>query len=228
HTEMIQKRVIDHHADVGIALDGDADRVILIDEHAQVVDGDTIMAILAGDMQKKGKLKNNKLVATVMSNYGLIKAMRDIGVEVVQARVGDRYVIQEMLDHGAILGGEQSGHLICLEHNTTGDALIAALQVLAIMVERDMPLSELARVITKYPQTLLNVPVAKKPELETLESVQKAIQSVEVALKGDGRTLVRYSGTENICRVLVEGSNSKKVEAHAQTIAHAIHEAIGV
>lgn len=228
HTEMIQKRVIDHHADVGIALDGDADRVILIDEHAQVVDGDTIMAILAKDMQKKGKLKNNKLIATVMSNYGLIKAMRDIGVEVVQARVGDRYVIQEMLDHGAILGGEQSGHLICLEHNTTGDALIAALQVLAIMVERDMPLSELARVITKYPQTLLNVPVAKKPELETLESVQKAIQSVEVALKGDGRTLVRYSGTENICRVLVEGSNSKKVEAHAQTIAHAIHEAIGV
>lgn len=227
HPENIKKSVIDNHADVGIALDGDADRVVLIDENAQLVDGDALLAICARDMKAKGLLRNNKVVSTVMCNFGLIEALRASGIEVVQTAVGDRYVIQEMLKQDANLGGEQSGHLIFLDHNTTGDALVAALQVLRIMIETDSKLSDLASIVKRYPQTLINVKVKSKPPIETLPKVQQAIQTVEKALDNHGCVLVRYSGTENICRVMVQGVKQKQVQEMANQIAKSVQEEIG-
>lgn len=227
HVETIQKAVIDHRADIGIALDGDADRVILIDENAQIVDGDMMLAICARDMLKTGLLRNKKVVSTVMANFGFNKAMEEIGVEVVKSQVGDRYVIQDMLKHEANLGGEQSGHLIFLDHNTTGDGLVSALQVLRIMIETDSKLSDLASVFKRYPQACVNVKVKSKPPLETLKEMQKAIKEAETLLGNQGRVLVRYSGTENICRVMVEGPKQKQVNLIAQTIAQSVESSIG-
>jgi phosphoglucosamine mutase len=227
HPETVQKAVIDHHAHVGIALDGDADRVIMVDENAQIVDGDTILAICAQDMKKAGLLKNNKVVATVMTNYGFIKAMEGMGIEVIKSKVGDRYVIQDMIENEANLGGEQSGHLIFLDHNTTGDGLVSALQVLRVMIETDTKLSDLASIFKKYPQTIVNVKVSSKPPLETLGDVQKAITKVEESLVGSGRVLVRYSGTEDICRVMVEAPSQKYADQYAQTISAVVQNAIG-
>lgn len=227
HPEVIQKAVIDHRADVGIALDGDADRIIMVDENAQIVDGDTILAICARDMKKHGMLANNKVISTVMANFGFIKAMEDLGIEVVRSAVGDRYVIQDMLKHEANLGGEQSGHMIFLDHNTTGDGLVSALQVLRIMIETESKLSDLATVFKRYPQACVNVRVHTKPPLNTLASVQEVIAQVEKSLNSSGRVLIRYSGTENICRVMVEGPKQKQVQLMAQTIASAIENEIG-
>ena len=222
HPETVQKGVIDHHADVGIALDGDADRVIMIDENAQIIDGDVILAICAKDMKKQGTLRNNKVVATVMSNFGLLKAMESEGIEVIQAQVGDRYVIQDMIKNDANLGGEQSGHLLFLDHNTTGDGLVSALQVLRIMIETDSKLSELAAIVKKYPQALINVRVSAKTPLHEIPGVSAAQKKVEDSLGKAGRVLTRYSGTENICRVMVEGPEPKIVHQMAQSIAQAI------
>lgn len=227
HPKMLQKAVIDHQADVGIALDGDADRVIMIDETAQIVDGDCILAICALDMKRQGLLKNNKVIATVMSNFGFMKAMESEGIEVIQSQVGDRYVIQDMLKHDANLGGEQSGHMIFLDHNTTGDGLVSALQVLRIMIETDSKLSDLAKIVQKYPQALVNVQVKSKPKLEELDTVSRTITQVENKLGAAGRVLTRYSGTENICRVMVEGPNGKMVKEMASTIAEAISTELG-
>lgn len=228
HPEMVQKGVIDHHADVGIALDGDADRVIMVDENAQILDGDTILAICARDMMRKGLLRNNKVVSTVMSNFGFVKGMEDLGIEVIKSQVGDRYVIQDMIKHDANLGGEQSGHLIFLDHNTTGDGLVSALQVLRIMIETDSKLSDLASVVKRYPQACVNVKVSSKPPLDKLITVQDAISQVEEHLADSGRVLVRYSGTEDICRVMVEGPNLKKVNQMANSIAGAVEKEIGM
>lgn len=222
HPETVQKAVIDHHADVGIALDGDADRVIMVDENAQIVDGDTLLAICARDLKKHGLLKNNRVVGTVMSNFGFLKAMESFGIEVIRSQVGDRYVIQDMLKYDTNLGGEQSGHLIFLDHNTTGDGLVSALQVLRIMIETDSKLSDLATLVKKYPQTLINVKVSSKPPLDSLTDVKRIIAKVEKDLGDSGRVLVRYSGTENICRVMVEGPKQKQVHEMAATIANAI------
>lgn len=227
YPELVQKAVIDHHADVGIALDGDADRVVMIDENAQIVDGDTILAICARDMKKHGLLLNNRVVATVMSNFGFIKAMEECGIEVIRSQVGDRYVIQDMIKHQANLGGEQSGHLIFLDHNTTGDGLVSALQVLRIMIETDSKLSDLATIVKRYPQACVNVKVSSKPPLETLKETIHLIHEIEKALGDSGRVLVRYSGTENICRVMVEGPKLKQVQQMAKTIAQSIHAQIG-
>lgn len=227
HLETIQKAVIDHRADIGIALDGDADRVIMVDENAQIVDGDVILAICAKDMQRQGLLKNNKIVSTVMANFGFIKAMQEIGIEVVQSQVGDRYVIQDMIKHDVNLGGEQSGHMIFLDHNTTGDGLVSALQVLRIMIETESKLSDLASIFKRYPQSIVNVKVNKKPPLETLDGALQAIKDAEELLGDSGRVLVRYSGTENICRVMVEGPKQKQVNQIAQTIAKAVETSIG-
>lgn len=228
HPETVQKAVIDHRADVGIALDGDGDRVLMVDENAQLVDGDTILAICARDMLKKGQLRNKKVVATVMSNFGFIKAMEQLGIEVVRSQVGDRYVIQDMLKHDAVLGGEQSGHMIFLDHNTTGDGLVCALQVLRIMMETDSKLSDLASVFQRYPQAIVNVRVKSKPALDTLKKFNQAQADAQTTLGDSGRVLVRYSGTENICRVMVEGPKYKQVHEMAQKIADVIHEEIGV
>lgn len=227
HPEVIQKAVIDHRADVGIALDGDADRIIMVDENAQIVDGDTILAICARDMKKRGVLANNKVVSTVMANFGFIKAMEELDIEVIRSPVGDRYVIQDMLKHEANLGGEQSGHMIFLDHNTTGDGLVSALQVMRIMIETDSKLSDLATVFKRYPQACINVRVASKPPLEKMSKVKEAVAQVEKNLNDSGRVLVRYSGTENICRVMVEGPKQKQVQQMAQTIANAIENEIG-
>lgn len=226
--ETIQKAVIDHHADVGIALDGDADRVIMVDENAQIVDGDTILAICARDMKKQGLLRNDRVVSTVMANFGFTKAMEALGIEVIKSQVGDRYVVQDMLKSDACLGGEQSGHMIFLDHNTTGDGLVSALQVLRIMIETDSKLSDLATIFKRYPQACINVKVSSKPPLDAIETVKSAVEQVETALGDSGRVLVRYSGTENICRVMVEGPKYKQVHQMAQTIAKAIESAIGV
>lgn len=227
HLETVQKAVIDHRADIGIALDGDADRVIMVDENAQIVDGDAILAICARDMLTRGLLKNKKIVSTVMANFGFIKSMKDIGIDVVQSQVGDRYVIQDMIKHDVNLGGEQSGHLIFLDHNTTGDGLVSALQVLRIMIETESKLSDLASIFKRYPQSIVNVRVDKKPPLNTLDDVTEAIKNAEELLDESGRVLVRYSGTENICRVMVEGPKQKQVNQIARTIAAAVETSIG-
>lgn len=227
HPGIVQKGIIEHQADVGIALDGDADRVVMVDENAQIIDGDTILAICARDMHKRHLLKNNRVVGTVMSNLGFIKAMENLGISVIKSQVGDRYVIQDMLLHDANLGGEQSGHVIFLDHNTTGDGLVCALQVLRIMIETDAKLSDLASFVQRYPQTCVNVKIASKPPLESMVKVNEAIENVEKILGNTGRILVRYSGTENICRVMVEGTKHKQVIQLAQGVAQALRDEIG-
>lgn len=219
HPELIQKAVIEHRADVGIALDGDADRIIMVDENAQIVDGDTLLAICAKDMHSKGLLRNNSIVGTVMSNLGFIKAMEALGITVIKAPVGDRYVIQEMIKHDVNLGGEQSGHLIFHDFNTTGDGLVAALQVLRIMIETESKLSDLASFVKRYPQICLNVGVSHKPSIESLPRLGEAINKVEKNSQDPIRVLVRYSGTEMTLRVMVEGPKYKQVQQIASEIA---------
>lgn len=228
HPELVQKAVIDHRADVGIALDGDADRVIMVDENAQIVDGDAILAICAKDMQQKGQLHKSRVVTTVMSNLGYVDALQQLGIEVIKSQVGDRYVIQEMLKADAILGGEPSGHVIFSEHNTTGDGLVSALQVLRIMIETGSKLSELAASFKRYPQVCVNVRVGSKPPFEKIDGLKGAIEEIETALGESGRVLVRYSGTENICRVMVEGPKRSVVQQYAQQLASIVRKQIGV
>ena len=227
HLETIQKAVIDHKADVGIALDGDADRVIMVDEKAQIIDGDVLLAICAKDMMSKGLLKNNRIVSTVMANFGFIKAMNNLGIEVIQSQVGDRHVIQDMIKHESILGGEQSGHLIFLDHNTTGDGMVSALQVMRIMIETESKLSDLASIFQRYPQAIVNVKVKSKPPLESLKVVQDAVKEVTSILGSSGRVLLRYSGTEDVCRVMVEGQKYKQVYDMANSIGSIITNLIG-
>lgn len=228
HIETVQKGVIEHRADVGISLDGDGDRVVMVDENAQVIDGDTILAICARDFQKRGLLKSNRIVSTVMGNLGLIKAMKELGIEVIQSQVGDRYVIQDMLKYDTPLGGEQSGHMIFLDYNTTGDGLVAALQVLRIMIETDSKLSDLASFVVRFPQICINVKVKSKPSLDTIPHLKEIISHVESTLGDSGRVLVRFSGTENLCRIMVEGSKQKLVTQLANSIADVVRIEIGV
>ena len=227
YPDLIQKAVKQHHAHIGIALDGDADRVILVDELGSIIDGDVILAICARDLKENGLLESNTIVTTVMANFGMIKAMEALGINVVQAQVGDRYVIQEMLRFDSNLGGEQSGHMIFSDYNTTGDGLVTALQVLRIMIEKRKSLSELASFIEKYPQICINVKVKEKPDLKTLLEVQTAMQRGSDKLRGDGRLLVRYSGTEATCRVMVEAKDETVVQDVANEIAAAIKKSIG-
>ncbi len=228
HPAVVQKGIIENRADVGIALDGDGDRILMVDENAQIIDGDTILAICARDMHRNGFLKNNRVVGTVMSNLGFVKAMEDLGIQVVKSQVGDRYVIQNMLEHGANLGGEQSGHVILLDYNTTSDALVSALQVLRIMIENDAKLSDLASFVQRFPQTCLNVKVSHKPPLDSLDKVQAGIKLVEQKLGNTGRIHVRYSGTEEICRVMVEGTKLKQVLELARGVADLVECEIGL
>jgi len=227
YPEHMAKAVQKHGADLGIALDGDADRVIVCDEKGKIVDGDAIMAICARELAERKALAKRTLVATVMSNMGLDKAMNGIGVKVVRTRVGDRYVVEEMRRSGFNFGGEQSGHLIFLDHATTGDGAIAALNLLAVMVKSGKPLSELARFLTLFPQTQLNIAVKEKRELGELPTVMKAIRSVEGALGKEGRVLVRFSGTESKARVLIEGPDARRNKGYADQIAGELKKALG-
>lgn len=219
HPESMCEAVRTYRADLGIALDGDADRVILADEAGAVVDGDEVMALCATRMLARGTLAHDTLVTTVMSNIGLERAIREAGGRLLRTQVGDRYVVEQMRQGGYNVGGEQSGHLIFLDHMSTGDGIIAALQVLAIMVREDRRLSELRNVMTRFPQVLQNVIVADKRPLEELESVTSAIRAAESELGDDGRVLVRYSGTEMKARVMVEGAGLAMITHHADIIA---------
>lgn len=222
HPRGIRQAVMDLGANIGIALDGDADRVIFADEHGRITDGDAIMALCARRLLQRGELKQNTLVATVMSNLGLERAIQQLGGRLVRTQVGDRYVVEEMRRGGYNLGGEQSGHLIFLDHMTTGDGIIAALQVLALMIEQGKPLSELAGVMQSYPQVLINVKVQQRQPLDQLPKLQLLRADIEGRLGGDGRVLLRYSGTEPKARVMVEGPDEATITTYANELAAAI------
>lgn len=227
HPETCAKIVAETGADIGIALDGDADRLILADETGRIVDGDDAMAMLAIDLHRRGLLRRNTLVTTVMSNLGLHQALHARGISTVQTAVGDRYVVETMRAEGYSLGGEQSGHIVMLDHATTGDGLLAALRVLSLMQRTQKPLSELSSVVRHLPQVLLNFPVAKKIPIEALAKSSKTIAEIEKKYGENGRVLVRYSGTEPKCRVMIEGMDKAELQADAQTIADVITSEIG-
>lgn len=227
HPERLCRTVKEVGADAGIALDGDADRVIVADEHGEVVDGDAVMAICGRHLIEKGRLAKNTVVATVMSNIGLERSLAEVGGTLVRTQVGDRYVVECMRQNGYGFGGEQSGHLVFLEHSSTGDGCIAGLQLLNVMLRSGKKLSELARVFERYPQHLVNVKVTRKPPIEDLARAGELIRVVERELGGKGRVLVRYSGTENKARVMVEGPDRERTVRFAEEIADAIRAEIG-
>jgi phosphoglucosamine mutase len=222
HPEAMAEAVRLHDAHIGIAFDGDADRLVLCDEHGQIVDGDAVMALCAIEMLEHNRLAHKTLVTTVMSNLGLELAMKRAGGKLVRTAVGDRYVVEEMRRSGYNLGGEQSGHLVFLDHATTGDGIVAALRVLAVMVQKQKPLSELAKVMTKSPQVLINTKVDRKIPLAQLPGVTAMIKDVEAVLGEEGRVLVRYSGTESKVRVMIEGPNQDQLTTWANDIAEAL------
>ncbi len=222
YPEVVSARVRELRADVGLALDGDADRLIVVDEHGAILDGDQLMALCAQAMMARGELPDNLLVGTVMSNLALEIFMREHGGELLRTRVGDRYVVEAMRQRGAMLGGEQSGHLIFRQYSTTGDGLLAALQILRIMREKEKPLSELAGLLAPFPQELVNVRVKKRLPFEEKPEIGKAVGKVEQELGERGRVLLRYSGTEALCRVMVEGENPDKVRLYARELADVV------
>ncbi len=225
--EQLCRAVLKEKAHLGIALDGDADRVIVSDERGQVLDGEAVMAVCARDMALRGTLKNDVMVTTVMSSLGLDMSLRPLGVRVLRTQVGDRYVVEEMRRSGANFGGEQSGHLVFLDHATTGDGTLAALRLLSIMVAEQKPLSSLTSMFTRVPQRLLNVQVKERRDLATLSSVQDAIAAAERELGADGRVLVRFSGTEPKVRILVEGPDEPRNRSLAERIAGEVRAALG-
>ena len=227
HPEQIQKLVRECKAQIGITHDGDADRVLLCDENGDLVDGDEIMAIAAVDHLERGCLEGKTLVATVMSNFGLDETLESRGGKVLRTKVGDRYVIEAMLRDGHNVGGEQSGHMIFRDHASTGDGIVSALQILRVMIETGKPLSELRKVLKKYPQAQRNLRVKDKPPLDTLPAIQNLLAAAEADLSGKGRVLLRYSGTEPKIRLLIEGRDQAAIDAHADRIAEAIRAEIG-
>jgi len=227
HPEKVQVAVLEHGAAIGLSFDGDADRLIAVDEKGNIVDGDYIMAILGVALKARGELAGNTVVATVMSNIGFLKAMREQDINVIKAAVGDRYVMEAMKKGGYLLGGEQSDHIIMLQHNTTGDGLLTALQLTDIMVEYQKSLSELASVMQSFPQVLVNVRVATKDGWKENERIQAAITRVEELLGADGRVLVRPSGTEPLIRVMAEGPEEESLRRYVNEIADVVREEQG-
>jgi phosphoglucosamine mutase len=225
HPRLMADKVLELGADIGIALDGDGDRLIVADERGNIVDGDHIMAICASELLTRRHLRKKTLVATVMSNLGLEVTMRRLGGKLARTGVGDRYVVEEMRRGGFNFGGEQSGHLIFLDHNTTGDGILAALQLLAIMIKRDRPLSELAGIMESYPQILKNVRTTRKLNPAEIEGFAGRVAALENELGESGRILVRPSGTEPVIRVMVEGVERKKIEAMADELCALIAKA---
>ena len=209
-------------ADLGISFDGDGDRVVFVDENGDIINGDQIMAICASRMSKEKRLKKNTLVTTVMSNMGLEVSMREKGIRLIRTQVGDRYVVEEMVKRGCNFGGEQSGHLIFLDHNPTGDGILSALQLLAIMQKEEKSLSDLSDIMDHYPQKLVNVRIKERRRLEEFPAVTQQIRKVERKLGEKGRLLVRFSGTEPLVRVMVEGEDEKEIIALAEETARVI------
>lgn len=227
HTDGLRDKVLETGAAVGLAFDGDGDRLIAIDEKGQVLTGDQILIICAGVLKQREKLENDLLVSTVMSNLGLRVACKRYGMKHHASQVGDRYVLQDMLRMGGVIGGEESGHMIFLHHHTTGDGIITAIQLIAAMLRAGKPLSELAKMMDVYPQKVINVNVKSKPDITSVPQIVKVIQMVEERLGEDGRVLVRYSGTQNMCRVMVEGPTDNEAEKYCGEIAEVVREAIG-
>ena len=226
HPEKMMEVVKEENAHIGIALDGDADRVIVCDEKGRSVDGDHIIAICAINMKEKGALRKNSVVVTIMANKGFDIAMAKERIKVVKTKVGDRYVVDEMRKKGYVLGGEQSGHIIFSNYTTTGDGMISALQLLRIMKERREKLSKLAECMTSLPQVLVNVDVKEKKDISKLK-VNKNIKDAESKLGEKGRVLVRYSGTQNLCRIMIEGENKREIQKIADDIAKTMKKELG-
>lgn len=225
--EKLAKKVLELKADFGIAFDGDADRAIFVDNNGDIVDGDKIMALCALELKKQNRLNKNTVVATVMSNFGFEASLKEKGIAVLRAQVGDRNVIEEMQKHGLNFGGEQSGHIIFLDYSTTGDGIVAGLQVAKILKQSNKKFSELSKVFETVPQVLINVKVKEKKPFNELKNVSEKVIEIEKKLKGTGRVLVRYSGTENLARVMVEGKNEKDVKKFAEEIAAEIKKQVG-
>ena len=222
HPDALAEEVLKTKADVGFAFDGDGDRLIAVDETGTVLTGDQVLAICAGVLKKEGKLSNNLVVRTVMSNIGLSITLESLQIDSIMTKVGDRYVLEEMQARGAALGGEDSGHLIFLQHHTTGDGIITALQVAAAMKKEQKPLSELAKIMKVFPQALINITVQSRPEIETVPAITSVIHDVESKLGNRGRVLVRYSGTQNMCRVMVEGPSQEETGSYCRKIADVV------
>ena len=222
HIEHLQKFVVENHLDVGFAFDGDADRCLCVDEKGNVVTGDHVLYIYGLYMKERGKLLNNKVVTTVMSNFGLYKALDKVGIEYEKTKVGDKYVYENMVQTGNRIGGEQSGHIIFLKYETTGDGILTALKMMEVMLAKEKPMSELAAPVVFYPQVLKNVRVKSKPDAQNDPDVQKAVADVAAALGSDGRILVRESGTEPVIRVMVEAGSDEICEKYVDQVIEVI------
>ncbi|MCF8145231.1 MAG: phosphoglucosamine mutase [Deltaproteobacteria bacterium] len=226
YTEDLERRVKETGAAVGLAFDGDGDRLIAVDEKGRKITGDQILVICAKVLKEYGQLTNDLLVSTIMSNIGLTIACKRYGFSHHASKVGDRYVLEDMQRLGAVIGGEESGHMIFLDHHTTGDGILTAMQLIAAMVSEGKPLSELATLMDVFPQKLMNVEVTNKPDITTVPEVMKSIQEVEARLGDEGRVLVRYSGTQNVCRVMVEGPADDVTESYCTEIAEVVKTAL--
>jgi len=224
YPEELAKSVVENKADIGLAFDGDGDRLIAVDEKGNIVNGDKIIAICANKLKEEGMLKNNTVVTTVMSNLGLSVAFKEMDIRNITTKVGDRYVLEEMLKSGSIIGGEDSGHVIFKEHHTTGDGILTALQLLSVLKKENKPLSKLANIMRTFPQVLINVKVKRKAPLEEIPELKHVISKVEKELGDEGRVLVRYSGTQPVCRVMLEGPTESETERLAKEIAQVVED----
>jgi len=226
HPESLARSVVKNKADLGLAFDGDGDRLIAVDEKGSVLTGDQIMAVCAKDLKAKGGLKNSAVVSTVMSNMGFRLAMKQMGIHLYTAQVGDRYVMQTMVAQNAIMGGEDSGHMIFRDMHTTGDGIMTALKVVGAMRRTGQPLSELSEIMKVFPQCLINVEVKHKPAIEMVPEIVAAVDHTEKAFGEEGRVLVRYSGTHPMCRVMVEGPSHEETEKHCREIAAVVRKTL--
>lgn len=227
HPKHLQKAVVEHKADVGLAFDGDADRLLLVDEKGNLVDGDQVLFVMANYLDSRNRLAGRRIVATVMSNIGLEIALTERNIKLHRTPVGDKYVLEELLSGGGTVGGEQSGHIIFPEISLAGDGIITALEMLRVIAESGRTLSELTKDFTRYPQVIVNVRVSSKPPLETIPPIQEAICELERQFAEKGRLLVRYSGTENLARVMMEGPDKDTIERKAGDLANLISQHIG-
>jgi phosphoglucosamine mutase len=227
HPEALARVVVERGCRVGVAFDGDGDRAILVDANGRIVDGDAVLLMCGRHLRQLGELKGNAVVATVMSNIGLELAFRESGIEMIRCPVGDKYVMEEMIKRGLSLGGEQSGHIIFSEHLFTGDGIVTALTVLRVMADTGRELADLAGELVTYPQVLLNVRVREKRDLQTVPAVADAMKRVEDRLAGTGRLLVRYSGTEPLLRVMIEGQDQQEIQGWATQIVNTVKEHLG-
>ncbi len=219
YTKDLSKAVLKEKAAMGMAFDGDGDRIIVVDEKGNTLTGDQIVAICANTLKKEHRLKKNTVVTTVMSNKGLSNFFRDMGITHLRSDVGDRYVLEKMLKTGSAIGGEDSGHIIFLDHHTSGDGIISGLQLVATVLKENKSLSELAKMVTVYPQVLINVKVKTKPKITSIPEIVEIIEKTEKELGDNGRVLVRYSGTEQICRIMVEGPDEKTTKTYCKNIS---------